>query len=415
MAGVTINVLDPEFYVDPWQAYRWLRDEAPVYWDPVQKLWVISRYDDVLDAEKDTGRYSSSEGSRPLVDQRQDMSMINMDDPRHQEQRRLVSRRFTPRAVRGHQDHVRGIVTGILDAVAPLGQCEAVEAIASRLPAIMISDLLGYPRELWERVRCWSEQTMVLSGQTSPAGPPHVLHPGIPPVMREFAETTTELIQARRAEPRDDLISVWASAPGWDVRHILEETILVLDGGAETTRTVIGSMIRELALQPDQRRLLAERPGLLATTAVEEFIRWVSPILNMRRTATAGHERHGQRIRAGDEVLLLYAAANRDPRAFPDPDVFDVTRPPNRHLAFGAGTHRCLGAHLARLEIRVMFEELLRRMPDWELACPDEPRIVPATFTRAYDRIRITFTASAAGRGRGNLPFPDPSVIGPAQ
>jgi len=394
MASVTINVLDPEFYVDPWQAYRWLRDEAPVYWDPVQKLWVISRYHDVLDVEKDTRRYSSSEGSRPLVDQREDMSMINMDDPGHQEQRRLVSRRFTPRAMSGHESHVRDIVTGILDAVVPLGQCEAIEAIASRLPAIMISDLLGYPRELWERVRYWSEQTMVLSGQTSPEGPPHVIHPGIPPVMREFAETTIELIQARRAEPRDDLISVWARTPGWDIRHILDETILVLDGGAETTRTVVGSMIRELALQPDQRRILIERPGLLATTAVEEFIRWVSPILNMRRTATAGHDRHGQRIRAGDEVLLLYGAANRDPRVFPDPDMLDVTRPHNRHLAFGAGTHLCLGAHLARLEIRVLFEELLRRMPDWELACPGEPRIVPATFTRAYDRIRITFTPS---------------------
>jgi cytochrome P450 family 142 subfamily A polypeptide 1 len=396
MASVTINVLDPEFYVDPWRAYRWLRDEAPVYWDPVQKLWVISRYDDVLDVEKDTGRYSSSGGSRPLVDQREDMSMINMDDPGHQEQRRLVSRRFTPRAMRGHESHVRDIVTGILDAVAPLGQCEAIEAIASRLPAIMISDLLGYPRELWERVRCWSEQTMVLSGQTSPEGPPHVIHPGIPPVMREFAETTIGLIQARRAEPQDDLISVWARTPGWDVRHILEETILVLDGGAETTRTVIGSMIRELALQPDQRRILIERPGLLATTAVEEFIRWVSPILNMRRTATADHDRRGQRIRAGDEVLVLYGAANRDPRVFPGPDMLDVTRPRNRHLAFGAGTHLCLGAHLARLEIRVLFEELLRRMPDWELTCPGEPRIVPATFTRAYDRIRIMFTPSRA-------------------
>jgi cholest-4-en-3-one 26-monooxygenase len=392
MTGVTINVLDPEFYVDPWPAYRWLRDEAPVYRDPVQKLWVISRYADVLDVEKDTGRYSSSEGSRPLVDQHEDMSMINLDDPEHQKQRKLVSRRFTPRAIRGHESHARDIVTEILDAVAPLGECDAIDAIASRLPAMMISDLLGYPRELWERVRSWSEQTMVLSGQTSPQGPPHAMHPGIAPVMREFAETTAELIAARRAEPRDDLISVWAHTPGWDVRHILDEAILVLDGGAETTRTVIGSMIRELALQPGQRRILTERPGLLATTAVEEFIRWVSPILNMRRTATAGHDRHGQRIRAGDEVLLLYGAANRDPRAFPDPDTLDVSRTGNRHLAFGSGTHLCLGAHLARLEIRVLFEELLRRMPDWELACPDEPRIVPATFTRAYDRIRITFT-----------------------
>jgi cytochrome P450 family 142 subfamily A polypeptide 1 len=392
MASVTINVLDPEFYVDPWQAYSWLRDEAPLYWDPVQKLWAVSRYEDVLGVEKDIGRYSSSEGSRPLVDQREDMSMINMNDPEHQEQRRLVSRRFTPRAIRGHESRVRDIVTEILDAVAPLGQCEAIEAIASRLPAIVISDLLGYPRELWERVRYWSEQTMMLSGQTSPEGPPHVIHPGIIPVIQEFAETTIQLIQARQAEPRDDLISVWAHTPGWDVRRILDETILVLDGGAETTRTVIGSVIRELALRPDQRRILIERPGLLATTAVEEFIRWVSPILNMRRTATVSHDRHGQRIQAGDEVLLLYGAANRDPRVFPDPDTLDVTRPRNRHLAFGAGSHLCLGAHLARLEIRVLFEELLRRMPDWELASPDEPLIVPATFARAYDQIRITFT-----------------------
>src|SRR5579859_7995742 len=117
MAHVAINVLDPEFYVDPWQAYRWLRDEAPVYWDPVQKLWAISRYEDVLDVEKDTKRYSSRGGSRPLVDQRADMSMINMDDPEHQEQRRLVSHWFTPRAMRARESHVRGIVTGILDAV----------------------------------------------------------------------------------------------------------------------------------------------------------------------------------------------------------------------------------------------------------------------------------------------------------
>ncbi|HEX6521484.1 MAG TPA: cytochrome P450 [Streptosporangiaceae bacterium] len=155
-------------------------------------------------------------------------------------------------------------------------------------------------------------------------------------------------------------------------------------------------MIHELCLWPDQRRLLAERPGLLATTAVEEFVRWVSPILNMRRTATEEHLLHGQRISADDEILLLYAAANRDPRAFRDPDVLDVTRPSNRHLAFGAGTHLCLGAHLARLEIRVMFEELLRRMPDWELIDASEPRIVPATFTRAFDRVRIRFTMTTA-------------------
>jgi cytochrome P450 family 142 subfamily A polypeptide 1 len=388
-----INVLDPAFYVDPWADYRWLRDEAPVYWDPAQKLWAISRYDDVLAIEKDGARYSSFDGSRPHLDQRADRSMINMDDPAHQAQRNLVARRFTPRAVRDHEQHVRQVVTEIIDDVAPLGECEAIEAIASRLPAIVIGDLLGYPRELWERVRYWSEQTMLLGGQNSPDGPPHVSHPGIAPVIQDFVEVTTAVIDERRAEPRDDLISLWVHTEGWDTGHVLDETILVLDGGAETTRTVIGTMIRELALQAEPRALLLDRPELLATTAVEEFIRWVSPILNMRRTATVDHELRGHSIRAGDELLLLYASANRDPRAFDDPDVLDVARHgDNRHVAFGFGTHFCLGAHLARLEIRVMFEELLRRIADWELVDPSEPKIVPATFARSYDRIRIRFT-----------------------
>jgi len=386
-----VNVLDPEFYVDPWDAYRWLRDEAPVYWDPVQKLWAISRYDDIIAVEVDGARYSSFAGSRPHIDQRADQSIINMDDPDHQRQRNLVSRRFTPGAVRNHEAHVRTICREILDDVAPRGECEAIEAIASRLPAIMIGDLLGYPRELWERVRHWSEQIMLLAGQTSPDGPPHETHPGIVPVIQDFVEVTTEMVEARRAEPRDDLISIWATREGWDTVHVLDETILVLNGGAETTRTVIGSMIRELALQRDQRKLLVERPALLATTAVEEFIRWVTPVLNMRRTATVDHQLHGQEIHEGDELLLLYAAANRDPRAFDAPDTLDVARPHARHVAFGFGTHFCLGAHVARLEIRVMFEELLQRIPDWELVDPAEPKILPATFARAYDRIRIRF------------------------
>jgi cytochrome P450 family 142 subfamily A polypeptide 1 len=390
--GRAINVLDPKFYVDPWEAYRWLREEAPMYWDPVQRLWAVSRYDDVVAVERDGARYSSFSGSRPHIDQRSDASMINLDDPAHQAQRNLVARRFTPRAVRGHEDHVRELVTGILDAVVALGECEAIEAIASRLPAMMIGDLLGYPPELWERVRFWSERVMMLAGQTSPDGPPHATHPDLLPVMQDWAEVTLGVVAERKAEPRDDLISLWVHAEGWDAKRVLEETVLVLDGGAETTRTVIGSMIRELALHPDVRQQLIDRPELLSSTAVEEFIRWVSPILNMRRTATVVHELHGQEVRQGDQLLLLYGSANRDRRAFTDPELLDVAREHNRHVAFGFGTHFCLGSHLARLEIRVLFEEMLRRIPDWELVEPEEPRIIPATFARAYDRIRIRFT-----------------------
>jgi cholest-4-en-3-one 26-monooxygenase len=391
-ATPAINVLDPAFYVDPWDAYAWLRDEAPAFWDPVQKLWVISRYEDILAIERDGARYSSFSGSRPHIDQTADESMITLDDPVHQAQRNLVARRFTPRGVRAHEDRIRELVTEILDAVAPVGECEAIEAIASRLPAMMIGDLLGYPPEMWERVRFWSERVMLLAGQTSPEGPPHISHPGLVPVIQEWAEITESLVEERRIEPRDDLISLWAGTQGWDTKHILDETILLLDGGAETTRTVIGSMIRDLAVHREQRQLLLDHPEVLSGTAVEEFIRWVSPVLNMRRTATEDHELHGQPIREGDQLLLLYASANRDPRAFESPEVLDVTRAHNRHVAFGFGTHFCLGAQLARLEIRVMFEEMLGRMPDWELIDPREPKIIPASFARAYDRIRIRFT-----------------------
>ena len=391
-AAVRINVLDPEFYVDPGDAYRWLRDHAPVWWDPAQKLWVISRYDDILAIERDAQTYSSYSGSRPHLDQRADRSMINLDDPAHQSQRNLVSSHFTPRGVRAYEELVRQFTTNILDEVVALGECEAIEAIASRLPAMVIGELLGYPRDMWDKLRFWSEQLMLLSGQTSPSGPPHVTHPGIFPVIKEFREMTIAVVEQRREHPQDDLISLWAHHQGWDTQHVLDETILLLDGGAETTRAVIGTIIRELALQPDQRQLLIDSPELLGTTAVEEFIRWVSPVLNMSRTATVDHELHGQHIRAEDELLLLYPAGNFDPRAFEDPERFDVTREHNRQVAFGFGAHFCLGAHLARLEVRVMFEELLRRLPDWQLVDPGEPKILPATFSRAYDQIRIRFT-----------------------
>src|ERR1019366_2122635 len=175
--------------------------------------------------------------------------------------------------------------------------------------------------------------------------------------------------------------------------HVLDETVLVLDGGAETTRTVIGSIIRELTLQPDQRKALLDRPELLTTTAVEEFIRWVSPILNMSRTATVDHELRGQLISAGDELLLLYPSANRDPRAFSEPDVFDVTRTGNRHVAFGFGAHFCLGAHLARLEIRVMFEEIPPKLAVRGVVEPRRTDNNPGNLRRGFEPDPYSFHA----------------------
>jgi cytochrome P450 family 142 subfamily A polypeptide 1 len=392
-----IDLLDGNLYAgDPEPTYAWLREHAPVYWDPINEIWGVSRHRDIVAVEKDTARYTSSKGSRPKTDY--PMTMINMDDPDHQQLRSLVNRQFTPRAVKQLEDHVRGVVTMLIDQVCERGWCDAVHELAAPLPAIVIGDKLGFPRDLWPRLVHWSEATM--QGGSGP----RFSTVAATEASQEFARTTWQLIQDRRAEPREDLISVWAhkqvalaggsSRPMTD-EEIIHETLLLLDGGAETTRTVIGSTVLELIRHPDQRRLLIDEPDRIGATAVEEFIRWTTPILNMRRTVTEDHELHGQRLRAGHQVLLMYSAANRDPEAFERADVYDVTRTHNHHVAFGFGTHFCLGASLARLEIRVMIEELLRRLPDMRLQAWADPRIQPAAFARGLKSLRVEFTPSA--------------------
>jgi len=298
---------------------------------------------------------------------------------------------------------VRRIVTDLIDAVAGNGSCDAVRDLAAPLPARVIAEMLGFPDELAPKCTEWSEVTM-LSGGTYPVdgGDPQPGEATMTAVL-EFATVALETLAARRNEPRDDLISVWAHAdvefPDGTKRpltddEIVHEALLLLDGGAETTRTVIGTMCLELSRHPEQQATLVADPGVLAQTGVEEFIRWVTPILNMRRTATEDHNLHGHTVQAGDELLLMYSSANRDERAFDDPDRLDVTRAHNHHVAFGFGTHFCLGASLARLEIRVMFEELMRRLPDLHLAFGATPSKVPSAFACAYDAVPLEFRAS---------------------
>jgi cholest-4-en-3-one 26-monooxygenase len=400
--GIEANLLDGTLYaVDPGPLYRQLRDEAPVHRDERNGIWGISRYHDVVEVEKDPARYTSALGSRPRIIG--DVSSINNDDPLHQNKRRLVARRFTPRSVKQHEDRVRAVAADLIGRVAAAGSCEVVRDLAAPLPARVICEMLGFPAELAPRCQEWSEVTM-LSGGTYPTdgGEPQASEATMEAVL-EFAAVALETLEARRREPRDDLLSVWAHAdvefPDGSSRplnedEIVHEALLLLDGGAETTRTVIGTMCLELIRHPDQRAALAADPGILADTGVEEFIRWVTPILNMRRTATCDHELHGETIRAGDELLLMYGSANRDERAFDEPDTLDVTRAHNHHVAFGFGTHFCLGASLARLEIRVMFEELLRRLPPLRLAPGAEPTKVPSAFACAYREIPVEFGRS---------------------
>ena len=396
MSSPEIRLLDPEFYAgDPYPAYRWLREHSPVHWDETYGIWGISRYRDLVALEKNPARYSSAQGSRPKIPG--NSSMIDRDDPQHGRQRRLISAGLTPRAVRRLEPRVRDMATKLIDAVAPRGECEVVEELAAALPAMVIGDKLGFPAEMWPRCKWWSEITMLSGGLHVPEGG---LAQGeelrlASEASAEFYREVVALAARRRSEPRDDLISIWANAE-IDGRRMSDEemateALLVLDGGAETTRAVIATTVLNLIEHPDQRRRLVEDPSLMPG-AVEEFIRWVSPILNMCRTATEDHVLEGRRIRAGDELLLMYASANRDEEVFRNPESYDVGRRPNHHVAFGWGTHYCIGASLARLEIRVMFEELLRRLPDMRLAPGSAPKFVPNSFTRTPDAIHVEFT-----------------------
>ena len=391
-SGAPLNILDPYLYAgDPGPAYTWLRDEAPVYWDPVNQIWVISRYRDVLSIERDAARYSSARGSRPLIDM--SASMINRDDPRHQQQRKLLSGRFSPRAVRTHEARVRDIVTALITAATAKDQAEVVRDIAAPLPAMVIAELLGFDRAQWPKCMEWSERTMSAAGfrDDDPRQPA-----GSPAAITEFATAFYQLIEARRDDPRDDLVSAWVhgtvDGAALDIPEIIQEGLLLLDGGAETTRSVIGQTVWNLARFPGQREILLADPAVIGATAVEEFIRYATPILNMRRTVTVDHQLHGQQLRAGDQVLLMYGAANRDDREFAEPDRFDVTRRHNHHVAFGFGTHFCLGANLARLELRVLFEELLRVAPGFRLAPGREPGFAPGYFTRTLRELWVEFS-----------------------
>jgi len=384
-----IDLLNGHLYAaDPSSTYRWLREQAPAYRDDINGLWGISRYRDIVEVEKRTTRYSSRNSYRPLPpDGHDDLSMISHDDPRHQAQRRVVARRFTPRAVADHEALIRAEVTALIDAVIDDGGCDVVQSLAAPLPAMMIARYLGFGQDRWREVMRWSEETIPLGG-----GPRYLTDVGMTAAF-DFAIACSELIAARRADPRDDMVSVWCNTEIDGVPlsddEIISECLLLVDGGAETTRTVIATTMWDLAERPDQLARLVAEPSMIAGTAVEEFIRWVTPILNMARVVTEDHEMHDRQLCAGDRLLLMYSSANRDPEVFDAPDTYDVGRASNHHVAFGFGTHFCLGSSLARLELKVMFEELVSRIPTWRIQAGTAPRRIPGAFVRGVENVFV--------------------------
>jgi cholest-4-en-3-one 26-monooxygenase len=383
----TFDLLKGSFYAgDPDPVYAWLRANQPAYWDDANQLWGMSRYSDIVAIEKDPVLWTSTGGYRPGIPS--DPSMIGLDDPVHAARRKLVSRRFTPKAVTTETDHVRRIVTELIDRVAGAGRADAVADLAAPLPARVIGHLLGFGEERWQDMKRWSETTIVSGGGPRYLTDDAVLAAG------EFAGEAIALAEERRSCPAHDVMSVWAHAELdgslMPLDHVASEALLLLDGGAETTRTVIANTIDTLIQHPDQLQKLRADPALLQG-AVEEFIRWTTPILNMCRTATRDTKIGGETIRRGQQVLLMYSSANRDESVFDRPDEFDVTRPSNPHIAFGFGSHFCLGASLARLEIRTMFEELLRRFDDLAWADDIGPRRLENAFVRGITELPITF------------------------
>jgi cholest-4-en-3-one 26-monooxygenase len=389
--NLAIRLLDGGFYAaDPHPHFRWMREHAPVYRDETSGVWGLALYEDVLHASRRPDLFCSGKSSRP--DAPAIPSMINMDDPAHMRRRSLVNRGFTPRRVADHEPKVREICATLIDRVAPHGQCDFVRDIAAPLPMIVIGDLLGVAPEDRDDLLRWSDDLIAATSATAPSDV--AWRAG--QAFEEYAGYHRAVVADRRARPSDDLMSVLVHAEidgrRLDDEALLHDSLLILVGGDETTRHVITGGMEQLIRHPDQRRKLLAEPGRIPT-AVEEMLRWVTPIQNMNRTATADVERGGETIRKGDKVLLLYPSANRDERQFPEPDVFDVERRPNEHLAFGFGTHFCLGASLARLELRVMFDELLRRLPDMELATGDPLPRRPSNFIVGIEHMPVAFTA----------------------
>ncbi|HTO08665.1 MAG TPA: cytochrome P450 [Myxococcota bacterium] len=386
-----IRLLDGTFYLgQPLEHYRWLRRHAPVYWDPSGGLWAVSRHSDVMAVSKNPEVFCSRMSSRP--DAPAIPSMINLDDPQHRRRRNLVNKGFTPRRVDDHEPKIRAICRELIAAVAGKGRCDFVREIAAPLPMIVIGDLLGVAPEDRGKLLRWSDD---LIAGTDAAAPPEVKL-RMMTAATEYVQYAQRVIADRRSKPlQDDLMSVLVHAEIDGERlsdeDLIQESLLILVGGDETTRHVITGGMLALIQHPDARRALAANRTAIPT-AVEEMLRWVTPIKNMNRTATVDTELGDQKIRAGEKVLLLYEAANRDERVFAEPDRFDPTRTPNDHVAFGGyGAHFCLGAALARLELRVMFEELLAGLPELALEPASPPRWRPSNFIVGIEHMPVVF------------------------
>jgi cytochrome P450 family 142 subfamily A polypeptide 1 len=386
---LVVDLLDPHLYQsNPHDVWTWMRANEPVYRDEKNGLWGLTRHADVMDVERRSSVFSSKGVYRANISM-DEKNMIAQDDPRHRQQRMLVQPQLTRSAVAERTKEIEALVAELISEAVDKGEFEVVEMLAGQLPARLTSRLLGFPEEMWPQLKSWSERLMRTDMRERDEA-----------VMCEFIDANREFIGAMmpimgevKSCPRDDFMSIWVNSEidgeGLPPEAIVHEVGLFIAGGAETTRTAISHGLREFCRHPDQWEMLANDPTLV-DSAVEEVLRWVSPLNNMFRMALVDDEVGGQPVKAGDRFVMLYPSANRDESVFADPFTFDIRRSHNPHLSFGFGTHLCVGANLARLVLTTMFRELSQKATCLEVVT--EPDVEANIFARAVKSFTMRVT-----------------------
>ncbi len=377
---------DPSYIASPYACWERLRNDAPVYWSETNRFWAITRYDDVLEVLHDPARFSSGGGAAGRHDEADipRLPMIQDDPPHHDRLRRILSKAFTPRTTAERETRIREIARELIESlqrrIAAGDESDLVRTFTSPFPVRVIAEILGIPDELHEELRMWNATTSV-SGAVDLGD----AHP--PQVMREMYDTLAELIEARRREPRDDLFSSLIEASESDESPLGREELvglcqLLWAAGNETTTSLLSNAALVLHEHRDLLEMVRRQPERIPAM-VEELLRLESPVNCLARRATEDLEFRAQKIREGDVLMVIFAAANRDPRHFERPDEFDPDRQPNDHVALSHGIHFCLGSHLARLEARVGLEALGELLPGARLRPEDGARI-PVGILRGW-------------------------------
>jgi cytochrome P450 len=396
-----IDLLDPASFSrgQPHDQFRWLRQNAPVYRHAEPDgagFWALTRHAEVCAVGRDSATYSSvptimipdPDDVAAAMSMGDHQMMLTMDPPRHTRYRRLISREFTPRASEAWRPRIRALAQQIVGAVADRGECDLVADLAGEMPSFVIAELLGLPLEDGRELYKLTETIHASPDSVEPgAQAGAVLH------MFNYA---AGVVRERRKTPTDDLASkiLHAEIDGERLDDIDFNLffLLLIDAGGDTTRNLVGGGMQALFEHPEQRAWLEQDLDGRLPGAVEEMLRYVSPVIYMRRTATRDAELSGQKIREGDKVVMYYGAANRDPVVFDEPERFDLARQPNPHVAFGGGgAHFCLGAHIARIEIEELLRELLTRLPDLEPT--GETEWLSSTFISGPKRLPVRFAA----------------------